>query len=57
MVKNSPIIKDWFFLGLGTGIAGSITKSLVNYVLKKKAYQLYVTEVWPEVWYWVNEPT
>lgn len=35
MGKNTPIIKDWLFLGMTTGMMASVAKSLVNYALDK----------------------
>ncbi|HHW13981.1 MAG TPA: hypothetical protein GXX28_03485 [Firmicutes bacterium] len=35
MGKNTPIVKDWLFLGMATGMAASVVKSLVNYALDK----------------------
>jgi hypothetical protein len=35
MAKNTPLIKDWFLLGMVTGMAASVAKAVVNYGLDK----------------------
>lgn len=35
MAKNTPFLKDWFLLGMTTGMTASVAKSMVNYALDK----------------------
>ncbi|MBS3982992.1 MAG: hypothetical protein KGZ41_04260 [Dethiobacter sp.] len=35
MTKNTPITKDWLMMGIVSGVAGTMAKDLLNYVLDK----------------------